>query len=78
MIKRHWTRFIAGAGLLAVLSVTMVGSQTVATRPSVTEQRVIHYVRERFGIPDATKLTVGPFKNSQYDDFFQTTISVQN
>lgn len=78
MIKRHWTKFIAGAGLLAVLSVTMVASQTVVSRPSVTEQRIIHYVRERFGIPSTSKMSVAPFKTSDYKDFYQTTISVQN
>jgi len=78
LIKRHWMKLIAGGGLLAMLSITLVASQTIATSPSATEQKIIHYVRERFGIPDATKMTVAPFQDSKYEDFYQTTISIQN
>lgn len=68
---------MAVCGLLAVLPITLVASQTAAASNSVTEQKVIHYVRERFGIPDTTKLTVAPFQDSQYSDFYKTTILVQ-
>ncbi|HUX09485.1 MAG TPA: thioredoxin domain-containing protein [Terriglobia bacterium] len=79
-MKRHWKTFRAGWGLLAVLSIALVASQTVvpavAADTSATNQKIIHYVRERFGIPDSTTLTVGPFQDSEYNDFYKITISV--
>jgi protein-disulfide isomerase len=82
LIKRHWKEWIAGSGLLAVLAVVLVASQAVpyavAANTSATDQKIIHYVRERFGIPNTTKLTVAPFQDSEYSDFYQTTISVLN
>lgn len=65
-----------------MLSVALVASQTVqhaaVANASATEQKIIHYVRERFGIPRTTKLTVAPFQDSGYSDFYKTTIYVQN
>jgi len=81
-MKRYLKKLIAGRGLLAVLSIALVASQTVsyaiAAKTSVTDKKIVHYVRERFGIPDTTTLTVGPFQNSEYSDFYQTSISVQD
>lgn len=78
MIKRHWNKVVAVCGLLAMLPITLAASQTTVSNRSVTEQKIVHYVRERFGIPKTTKLTVAPFQDSQYSDFYETTISVQN
>lgn len=82
MIKRQWKGLVGAGGLFFLLSVVLVASQTgqhAAKDVSSRRQReVIHYVRERFGIPDAAKLTVAPFQNSEYRDFYQTTIYVEN
>ncbi len=79
-MKRHWKKLI-GRGLLAALLIALVVSQTpqhvAAANTPVTVQEIAHYVRERFGIPDNTKLTVAPIQDSQYTDFYQTTIKVQ-
>jgi len=81
LIKRHWNNLTAAGGLLAVLLVALVASQMVqyaaAANTPATDQKIIHYVRERFGIPDSTKLSVAPFQDSEYVDFYKTTISVQ-
>lgn len=68
---------MAVCGLLCLLPITLAASQTVLPNNSVTEAKIIHYVRERFGIPQTTKLTVAPFKDSRYGDFYKTTIYVQ-
>jgi protein-disulfide isomerase len=73
---------MAVGGLVSLLSVVVFASQTmqrgVKDSASATEQNIIRYVRERFGIPDGTKLRVAPFKESEYRDFYQTTIYVDN
>lgn len=81
MIKWHWKKSIAGKGLFAVVSVALFASlamqQAVAANSSATDQKIIHYVRERFGVPDNIELTVAPFQNSQFDGFYKATIYVQ-
>jgi protein-disulfide isomerase len=81
LIKRHWNKFIAGRGVFALLAFALIGWQTVqyavAANTYATDQKIIHYVRERFGIPDSTKLTVSPFQDSEFSDFYKTVITVQ-
>jgi len=81
-MKKHWKKVSAVAGLVGLFWTVMAAAQT-ASQPAVaneaaTEQKIIHYVRERFGIPAGTKLTVSPFQKSLYHDFYQTTIYVNS
>lgn len=82
MVKRHWKAATAGVGLIFVLSLALISLWTVrpaaaATNPA-TNQKIIQYVREKFGIPDAVKLSVAPFQDSEYTDFYKTVISVDD
>ncbi len=81
-MKKHWKRVTAAAGLVGLLWTVMASAQTTrqpsAAKQAATEQKIIHYVRERFGIPAGTQLTVSPFHESLYHDFYQTTIYVNN
>lgn len=82
MTTGHFSKLIAGRGLLAVLAVVLVASQAVAqagtVNTSAMNQKIVHYVRERFGLPETIKLTVRPLQSSKYSDFYQTAIDVQN
>ncbi len=82
MIKRHWNLLKSGMVFLVVLPVALIATQPVqraaAEATSATNQKIIQYVRERFGIPDNVKLAVAPFQDSQYTDFYKTEISVDN
>lgn len=73
---------MAAGGLLVVLSVMLVASPVVqhgaAANISAREQKVVHYVRERFGIPSTTTLTIEPFQDSEFNDFYKTTIYVHD
>jgi len=83
LINRHSYK-LAGIRLLAAaLLFFMVASQrgqaaAAAVNASITNQKIIQYVRERFGIPDSTKLIVAPVQDSEYADFYKTTIFVQD
>jgi len=67
---------------LVVLPVALIATQPVqqaaAEATSATNQKIIQYVRERFGIPDDVKLAVAPFQDSEYKDFYKTEISVDD
>ncbi len=81
MIKRHWNKILAGTGVFALLAIALftllIVPYTVAANTAATNQKIIRYVRERFGIPDATQLTVAPFQDSEFSDFYKTVITVQ-
>ena len=82
MMKSHWKVLKSGMAFLASLMVALIASQPIqqvsAEVTSATNQKIIQYVRERFGIPDNVKLTVTPFQNSEYTDFYKTEISVDD
>ncbi|HET7100740.1 MAG TPA: hypothetical protein VFJ52_06290, partial [Terriglobia bacterium] len=67
---------------LVVLPVALIATQPVqraaAEVSPATNQKIIQYVREKFGIPNNVKLTVAPFQNSEYVDFYKTEISLDN
>ena len=82
MIKSHWNLLKSGMAFMVVLVVSVIvlqpAEQASAEVSSATNQKIIQYVRERFGIPDKVKLTVAPFQNSEYTDFYKTEISVDD
>lgn len=82
MMKRHSNLLTSGIRLLLVLAVAVIASQSVpvgeAATTSATNQKIIQYVRERFGIPDNVKVNIAPFQDSTYSDFYKTTISVDD
>ena len=82
MIKRHCNKILAGTGVFAFLVVAIIvlvtAPYTISANTAATNQKIIRYVRERFGIPDATKLTVAPFQDSEFSDFYKTVITVED
>jgi protein-disulfide isomerase len=76
-MAKHWgTGAIAVALLLAscaVFAAEVRRSGADATLASAREE-IIHYVRQRFSVPETTKLTVEPFENSEFRDFYKTKI----
>jgi protein-disulfide isomerase len=49
------------------------GSNHAASR-----EKILRYVRERFNIPDNVKLTVGPFRDSVFPDFYETALTLDD
>jgi protein-disulfide isomerase len=44
----------------------------------VTPEKIIQYLRERFGVPAAVKMTVGPFRDSFDPHFREATVAVDD
>ncbi len=78
----HMRELAVGKRFLAILWVVLAGllaTQSIrAETPSTIDQKIIHYVRERFGIPASANLTMGPLQNSEYSAFYQTAIYIQS
>jgi len=71
---------LAATLLLVVASLSAQSKKpaTPAADQAATSEKIIRYIRERFNIPDTIKLTVSPFQNSIYSDFFQITLTVDD
>lgn len=48
------------------------------TTGSVTPENVLRYVRDRFGVPETTKMTASPFQSSVNPDYYECTITVED
>ena len=43
-----------------------------------SEGEIVQHIREQFKLPEATSLTVGPFRNSDHPNFLATTVVADN
>lgn len=74
-------------GVWALLSLA-VGSVFLASEPkplgghrapiSPSPEKLIQYIRDRFGVPSGTKMTLGPFRSSLDPEFEEATIAIQD
>ena len=84
MTKREGFRIALGfcAGLAVAAGVVFVfgrgsGAQAQAANTPPQGERVIRYIRERFGVPDAENLTLPPFQDSRYPGYYSTTVTAE-
>jgi len=65
-----------------VIGDILVSSTTVQrnlpAHAAATDKKIVDYVRTKFKIPTEVKLTVGPFRKSQYDDFYRVPILAED
>jgi protein-disulfide isomerase len=64
-------------GLLAILMVVPALIAQAPSRPADREQ-ILHYVRERFSIPESVKLTMTDLRATIYPDFLETTVTLDD
>lgn len=76
--KKSQPALITKDGHYMVLGEILVASATeqrnVAANRSATDKKIVAYVRTKFKVPEDVKLTVGPFHDSKFADFYETTI----
>ncbi len=61
---------ISGAGLLVR---AVPGAATIPTPDKLTT-----YIRQRFSIPEGTKMSADPFRDSPFPDYYQATVTVDD
>ncbi|HLW79400.1 MAG TPA: DsbA family protein [Terriglobia bacterium] len=67
----------AGAGRLQARTPAGAAARTSGTAPSIDTERVVRYIREKFGVPDTVKLEVGPLENSSaLPGYYQAVVAV--
>ncbi len=78
MRTRRKVGVCAGMLLLAGVAALGAGPTPQAGDHAVAKQRITRYLRERFNMPDTVKLTVGPFSDSPFREYYETTITVDD
>ncbi len=82
-MKRKQSRAVVCAAILLLLALARAAGRPEpqagpAANHSVTKDRIVRYLRERFNMPDTVKLTVGPFLDSAFPEFYETTITMDD
>ena len=83
MMRKSWAGFeVLGGVLLLVAGVLIAGGvakpKANATDDAALDEKVISYVRQRFGIPDTVKVTTTPCQPSSFPGFLTTTITTDD
>jgi protein-disulfide isomerase len=63
-----------GSNGLAAETGPLQGARVPATNGLASPEKIVQYVRDRFGWPESVKVTAEPLRNSPYPVFFQTTV----
>ena len=69
--------------ILVLAGMTALYAQTTrpadrSTSHAATQEKIIHDVSERFSFPETVKITVSPFRHSGYEDFYETTLTLDD
>ena len=76
-------RRIAVGWLISVVLVTVVLAAVPsllgqATDQAAAREKVNHFIRERFSIPDSVKITSTDLRETAYPDFWETTVTLDD
>jgi len=77
-MKRLGKQVGAFVGTLLLVSGLAGKSATTAKADAATRQKILRYVRARFGVPDSVTLTADPLVPFSYPEFLQTTITADD
>jgi protein-disulfide isomerase len=77
---KSWASFeILGGVLLLVVGVLIAGGvakpKANASDDAALDEKIISYIRIRYGIPDTVKLTATPFQSSNFPGFLASTLT---
>jgi protein-disulfide isomerase len=65
-------------GLLATVLAAVPALIAQAPNQPAVHEKIIRYIRGRFNIPDAVKVTITDLRDSAYPDFFETTVTLDD
>jgi len=83
LIRKNWTSFeVWGGGLLLVAGLLIAGGvakpKTNASGDAAQDEKIISFVRQRFGIPDTVKVTATSFQPSSFPGFQASTLTTDD
>lgn len=81
--EKPWKVLLVGVFLVSSVGTSLLGVQAhqSAARQvlsKATREKVLRYIRERFGVPDAVHLSFGALRNSFASNFYEASITVDD
>jgi len=70
--------FLIGATVLRGETGRPQDARGPAATAQASPEKIIQYVRDRFGWPESVKVTAEPLRNSQFPVFLQTTVTIDD
>ncbi len=64
-------------GLLAII-LTAPAIHAQVTTPPATREKIIQFIRQRFGIPANVQITITDLRETPYADFYESTVTLDN
>ncbi|MGC9994737.1 MAG: thioredoxin domain-containing protein [Terriglobia bacterium] len=83
MIRKRWSGYQVWGGVLLLVAGVSIArgvarSKTNAVDDTALDEKIISFVRARFGIPDTVKITASPFQASSFQGFLMSTITTDD
>jgi protein-disulfide isomerase len=83
LIRKSWAGLeVLGGILLLVAGVLIAGGvakpKARASDDAALDEKIVAYVRQRYGIPDTIKVTATPFQTSNFPGFLVSTITTDD
>jgi protein-disulfide isomerase len=83
LIRRSWAGFEVLGGILLLVAGVLIArgvAKVKANAPddAALDEKVVSYLRERYGIPDTVKVTATPFQASNFPGFLTSTITTDD
>lgn len=78
---RNTLGLAAGFGVAAALALIfgpIANPRVEAANTPPAGERVIRYIRERFGVPNTQNITLVPFQPAPYPGYYRTTVTVED
>jgi protein-disulfide isomerase len=82
--QRFWKVIGTCAGVLAASTIFLASGQVKrssaqsTSAPSLKSDRIIRYIREKFGVPESSNMSLQPFQSAAYPGFYRTTVVVDD
>jgi protein-disulfide isomerase len=83
LIRKSWASFEVLGGVLLLVAGVLITlgvakPKANASDDAALDEKIVSYVRQRFGIPDTVKLTTTPFQPSNFSGFLTSTITTDD
>jgi protein-disulfide isomerase len=80
LIRKSWAGFEVWGGILLLVAGVLIAGGVAKPKANTSDdaalgEKVVSYVRQRFGIPDTVKVTATPFQASSFPGFLTCTIT---
>jgi protein-disulfide isomerase len=83
LIRKSWAGYEVLGGILLLVAGVLIArgvAKAKANTPddAALDEKIVAYVRQRFGIPDTVKVTATPFQASNFPGFLTSTITTDD